>query len=168
MSKGRCAFYSINNLAQRWGVPPLWVRRHISARELAAVRLGSKLIRIPHEEVVRFEAERGPDGFGPLRRAPTCAAHARVVADLVVAGCSERGFADALRKAFGMRAMAWVRFRPDAYRLTPTTLDIYEVEVFNPCTPDRLENYERLAREVSAHEVVMRLIRLNGDGEKIP
>jgi excisionase family DNA binding protein len=49
--------FSIQQLAARWAVHPLTVRRRIKRGEIKALRLGRQIVRIELAEVERIEKE---------------------------------------------------------------------------------------------------------------
>jgi excisionase family DNA binding protein len=51
------AFYTVAQLAIRWGICERQVRRYVDSHEIKATRFG-RSVRISAAEVVRFEASR--------------------------------------------------------------------------------------------------------------
>ena len=50
--------FTPNELSKRHRIPPHWIRGAVAAGELAAVRLGSRWIRIREKDFLRWLAER--------------------------------------------------------------------------------------------------------------
>ena len=50
-------YYTVNELAERWGVSGSLVRRLYAYKEMRVFRLG-RTVRIPESEIIRIEKER--------------------------------------------------------------------------------------------------------------
>lgn len=57
MSTEKRTQLSIEELTERWGVSPKWVRRRIESGEIEARKFGA-LVKVAIEEVHRFESSR--------------------------------------------------------------------------------------------------------------
>ena len=66
-----CRYYTINTLAERWGVSPRTVRKLVNSGELPHIRIGS-LIRIRPDQVQEYERKKTENTLCQDQETPVC------------------------------------------------------------------------------------------------